>query len=816
MLRHAIRRLLRSPGYAIPVVASLALGVGANTAVFSELDHALRRPLPFAVADHLVVVGLVVSRGPAGSGVSGAPDWTIYPGDLDAWKARSRSLQSLAVYTPYSEVVAGHAQAEYVAGAMATASLPRVLGTHPARGRWFTPEETHARVVVLSHSLWQRQFGGDANVLGQALRIQGLPWTVIGVMPPDLSLPVGAEYWLPLPPGFPGGQVVGRLKPGVTREHVAAELQTLAPSVANNARYGVSERIVVTSLHDYLFGNAAPPLALLFGASALLLLITCANVASLALARALERRRELAVRMALGAGRVRLTATIVVENVLLALVGAAIGGIVAFWGVRVVTALAPEEIARLGPPRLDGLTVIFAVGAAVVSALLVSAAPVLSATDASVHRLLGHMGSPGALDRVRPTMRRALVAAQIALAMVLIAGAGLLLRSISRLTRPDHLGFSPQGVVIASVAGFGAEYQESRQEFVRALVARVRVVPGVQAVALGPPPLVAGKGEVGYREGFSMMFVYHDSLTPGAPSTMVWVKDVDPEYLQVFNIHLRDGRNFRTSDNATAPRVAILNASAARLFFHGREPIGRDLSVPALTRELVGSGPVIPGSSRFRTVPPPRVVGVVDDMLQRDLTLGANPEVLLPLAQHPGSILGASLAVRTSGDPAALIGAIRRAMREVDSNLAPTRLEPMQRVVDASLRPHAFLMRLLVAFALVGAALAIIGIYAVIAYLVTRRTAELGIRMALGAQRTDVVALIMREGAVVTASGVLAGTVAALGAARLLRAFLFEVSAHDTATFVLAPIGFALVALVAAFFPARRAAGIAPASALRE
>ncbi len=388
----------------------------------------------------------------------------------------------------------GRAQAEYLTGAFATASLLRVLRITPSLGRWFTDDDSNANVVVLSHSLWQRQFAGDVNVIGQTLRIRDQPWTVIGVMPEAVGFPTDAEYWTPLR-GF-GGQIIGRLNAGVTREQVAAEFLQLSPVAANLMRGGrYSVRYVVEPLHDRLFGPATPALRLIFVAAALLFLIACANVANLSLARALERRREFAVRTALGATRTALASTVGVENVILALGGALVGAVVSVWGVGVLVAVAPEEVSRLGTPTLDALTIAFAVVAALVAAVLVSLAPIILAAETQIQPLLGQAGQPGAHDRIKPTMRRLLVTTQIALAMVLITAAGLVIRSLGSLTRDARIGFSARGVVVGWLPYLPSYYRDEgeRTAFAENLAQRLRGLPGVRDVAFGPPPLVGGK-----------------------------------------------------------------------------------------------------------------------------------------------------------------------------------------------------------------------------------------------------------------------------------------------------------------------------------
>jgi putative ABC transport system permease protein len=797
IVAHAVRRLRRSPGYTVPVIVSLALGVGLNAAVFAVLDHAVRRPLPFPDDAKLITIGWVTTRGSGAA--EPAPTWETFPNDVTAWRSGSRTIESFALFAETEAAVMGSGPPEHVAGAWASGELLQVLKVQTARGRWFSSAETNASVVVLSHSLWQRQFGGDTNVIGKVLRVSGEPKTVIGVMPPGVGLPFDAEYWQPM--GEIGmGQAIARPRTGVSFAQVAAELQALSPRVANVQKYGSTVVIVVRTVRDHLFGTAGPPLKLLFGATLLLLLIACANVANLALTRTLERRRELAVRVALGAGRRSLAALVITENVVLAIVGAAFGVLLAWWGTRIVMAFGPEDILKIPGLGIGTMTVLFAAIVAGAAALAVSIAPVIAVNDMGVQPMLVQAGASTTRGASSPGFRRVLVAVQIATTLLLLTGSGLLIRSIGRLTRPDHLGFDPNGIVIASLSLLSPEYRGTgRGEILmREVLSRARALPGVRGVAIGPPPLVAGRRD-GVREGFNLLFSVRNPANPENTPT-VWVKHVDHGYADVYRVRLRAGRLFSASDDSAAPKVAILTASAVKVFFPDRDPLNQVLNQRALTRG---------------GVPAPVVVGVVDDILQRDLAMGAHPEVLLPAAQQPSASWAHTVSVRSTAPPEVIIGALRQILKSLDPTLPATRLQSMQSVVDASLRRHEFLVRLLGAFAALGLALSLIGLYAVVSYLVTQRTLEIGVRMALGAQRSDVLRLVLREGAVLIAVGLGVGVPAAIAFGKVLAGFLFEVKPTDAATLVTATLSLALVALVAAWVPARRASGIDPASTLR-
>jgi putative ABC transport system permease protein len=760
------------------------------------MEDVVRRPLPYPDESRIVALGQLWRRDTTLGAPEPTVNWMLYGGEYQAWLQGTRTLESTAVFGPDYGTIVGPAGAEFLKGGSSSPELLNVLRTQPIIGRWIARGEATERVVVLSHGLWQRQFAGDSNVLGKVLRRAGEPWTVIGVMPPDGGLPIGAEYWVPMPPILAGGELVARPRPGVPLSQVALELKALSPAAGR----GLVTEVVVMPLRERLFGSARGPVRLLMGAAAMLLLIACANIANLSLVRTLERQRELAVRMTLGGSKRSLAVLVLTENFLLAVFGAIVGLVLAVWATRVVVAIGPDEFTRGRSITIGLSSVLFGGGLAILAALVVSVAPVLTATDRGMQPLLSGAVTRTSRSHTTRRVRYALVATQLAVALLLVTGAGLLIRRVQRLTRPDRLGFSPDGVVIASVPLSGADYRVpgKRDRFIRELDQRVRSLPGVQHVGFGPPPLVGGRGE-GLSEGYNMIMMHFDTVDGRRRRTTVFVKHIDPGYLDAYGIRLRSGRALDAQDDQAAPRVALLSATAARLYFPDRDPVGQTLDFPLFRR--------IP-------VPPVRVVGVVDDVLQRDLTMEANPEIFFPIAQHALDNRP-TVAVRTSGPTAPLIAALRRVLRDIDPEAAASRLEPMQDVIDASLSRHAFLLLLLGIFAGLGLVLSAIGLYAVISYLVMQRTLEIGIRMALGAQRSDVLGLVLREGVLLTATGLLIGISAALALTRFLSSFLFEVQPRDITTFAAAPIALSIIAMIAAVVPARRAAAVDPAIAMR-
>jgi putative ABC transport system permease protein len=561
-------------------------------------------------------------------------------------------------------------------------------------------------------------------------------------------------------------------------------------------REGKNLDVVVLPLHDQLYGSAGLSLWLLLGAAALLLLITCANVTNLSLARALDRRREFAMRVSLGATRASVGSLLVIENLLLALAGAAGGLVLAWLGTDYLVTLAPPSIVIGEDIRVRGTQIVFAASLAVIACLIVSAAPVIDTTRISIG--LGQIGARTGRGRGTRRLRQTLVVVQLALTLLLVTGAGLLIRSVAQLTRSDHLGFSAEGVVVLNVEAIGDRYQDraARQTFSRDLMLRLRAIPGVQLVSSGPAPLVSGAGDEGYREGFN-------TLTSWGPpgheeqGRMIWVKNVDPEYRSVYAIPLMRGRWFNATDDSTAARVAMINNEAAHFMFGDVDPIGRQLPM-----------------QKFLGAPPPVVVGVVSDVLQRDLALTANPEIYLPVAQQP-AITFAMLSVKSAMPTKTLIAAIQRQLRATSPDLAASRLESMTDVVAASLARHTFVLRLLGLFAALGLALSVIGLYATVSYLVTQRTSEIGVRLALGAPRTRVFGMVVGEAGLIAVVGIAVGTPLTFAAARLLSSFLFEVKTTDVLAYSLSPLLLAAVALAAACAPARRASRVDPAVALR-
>ena len=796
VIRRAAHGLKRSPGFTAAVVASLALGVSANTAVFSLVRHALLRSLPYPDANALVAIGTSLQ-----DGVS----WETMDYNVSAWHGQSGTLAAISWVRDRGRAVVSSG-AERVRGARAAANLLEVLRVRPALGRWFTADEERQTepVVVLGHAVWRRHFAGDRGVVGRAtLLVDDRLLTVIGVLPPDVGYPAHAEFWYPNSDNL-GVEVVARVRPGASLADVRRELRALAPGSELGRKYGNPIDFVVMTLHERLYGVNGPILRLLLGTVVLLLLLACTNVANLSLVRTLERRRELAVCVALGASRRLLASQVLAENGLLALAGGATGALIALWATGLLVRVRPAELAGVGGAGVGVFGVFFAVGVSVLVAVAVSVAPTLAVTRGDLRSAIGQPGALGAGGAAAARTRAALVVAQLAIALLLLTASGLLIRSMARLTRIDT-GFNRRGLVLAQLQVGGKRYETSasRRSLVDDLVARVRAVPGVQSVAVGPPPLVGRRGP-SFTDGYDNIYSFRDSTAPGAPRRIIWVKYVDPAYLETFGIRVRAGRGIAAADDVGAPAVALVNAAAERLLFSDGATLGRRLyGMPKATAEHTSGGRPI------------TVVGVLPDVRQRDITIPAYAEIWLPLAQQEDPYRDVSVSARTHGDPDVLARAVRRIVATLDSELEPRRIATMDAVVRETLAPQRYVLAALGAFAALALVLAALGLYAVMTYLTATRTREIGVRMALGARPAQILSMILREGLRLAALGASIGLPVAFASSRVMARFLYEVDPRDAQAFLAAPIVLALAALIAAYVPAWRATQVDPLTALR-
>jgi predicted permease len=779
-LRYAVRSLVAQPGYSLAVVLTLGLGIGANSAMFAIVNAVVLRALPYPEPDLLVAPTLSFK----GRDTEVVDDRVFF-----AWVESARSA-SFAAYSRDEGVATLATGPEELHGMQVTAPYFGIMRVRPLIGRTFTADEDKPgvpRVIVLAERLWRREFGADAAINGRSIQIDGRSHTVIGVLPASFATPGHPEFWLPyrLTPPVDSStfyyMVVGRMRPGTSLETLRSELATIAGRV-DAARPAKDRGLtpVVMTLHDRLYGERRTPLLLLFGAVGVLLLIACANLANLALARSRSRQREFAVRAALGAGRGRLVRYLLSESLVLAVAGAALGLVLAGATLAYFTRLSPAAVGNVEDIRLDGTVLLFTLVTALVTAALFGLIPALVAGRADLHRLLSAGGPRAGEKRHQQFVRRALVVGQLSTALVLLTAAGLVARTFARVASIDP-GFRADGLVAATFRLPEPRYSdESVEPFFSAVLSRVRRVPGVDAAALVDVPPLAG---------VRMSVFKTDSGREGPRIDIVAVGD---DYFRTVGARIVEGRPIDASDRAGAPGVAVVNAALARQFFPGKSAIGQPLPV----RERV------------------KVVGVATDVLQRDLEITAKPLAYVPMAQE-GATTHFRVMARTSVSVEAFELALRQIVRSVDPVLPPPELRRMDEALAEQMAPRKFTFLLLALFASLAALLAVVGLYGVLAHVVADRTREIGIRAALGADRARVVRMIVKQGAALVAAGMACGLIAAGAMTRLVESLLYGVSPNDPSTFVGVTLGLVVVAMLATVVPAWRAAQVDPIIALR-
>ncbi len=793
-LRYAFRQLVKSPGFTAVAFVTLALGIGACTAIFSVVNSVLLRPLAYPESDRLVVI--------RETNLPQFPEFSVAPGQYFDWQKQATSFESLAAARGGSYNLTGRGDPVRVVAQRLTANYLATLRMHPALGRDFTPEEDAPgkdAVALLSHGFWLRQFGGQPEILNQTLQLNGRPVTVIGIMPKDFQPGSRTEIFTPTAfsaeeqqnHGYHYISVLGRLKPGVTLEQARSEMTLIADRLAKqypdtNKGWGVK----LTPLFESTVGSARPMLLSLLGAVGFLLLIACGNVASLLLARATTRAREIAIRTALGAGRGRIARQLLTESVLLAFLGSLLGVLVARWGMKALIALAPDTLPRAGEIGVDGRVLAFTCALALVTGIGFGLAPVFQALRVNLNATLKDGGRGAGAGGVRQRLRGALVVAEVAIAVVLLVGAGLLIRSFARLQDVDP-GFQPRGALAVGLSLPPAKYGAGPQQaaFAEQAVARLSALPGVRSVGAAHVLPFSGNDYV-----LSFSIAGRPAVDPAdEPSTNYYA--VTPDYFTAMGIPLLRGRFFTAHDAAGAPRVALINESMAKKFFPHEDPIGQRINVtngPETWREIVG---IVGDTKHYR--------------LDGDTTV----QTYEPFAQQPFNFL--TLVVSTSAPVPGLPAAIRAAIYSVDRDQPVGSVRPLTELLAGSIARQRFAMSLFAVFSGLALLLAAIGIYGVMAYSVSQRTGEIGIRMALGAQRGDVMRLIFLQGGRLVALGLGLGIVGALLLTRFLASLLFGISAHDPLTFAVIAGLLALVAALACWLPARRATRVDPIIALR-
>ncbi|HEX8137723.1 MAG TPA: ABC transporter permease [Pyrinomonadaceae bacterium] len=809
-VQYGFRMLLKRPGFTAVAVAALALGIGANTAIFSVVNAVLLRPLPYAEPERLVMVW----------GSAPQLGFDVLPptaAESVEWRERNQVFESLAALQSRTWNMTGAAGPEQIQGARVSASLFPALGVKPLLGRTFLPEEDReggAKVVVMGYGLWQRSFGADPGVVGRTVTLNNQGYTVVGVMPQGFRFPGGenmlsglqfspkTELWEPAgltaeelaARGTHNMAVVARLKRGVSVGQAQAEMTAIALQLGEQyPKYNKGLGVKVVSLHEQVTGDVRPALLLLLGTVGFVLLIACANVANLLLARAATRRKEMAIRTALGASRARVVRQLLTESVLLALAGGACGLLLALWGIDALGALIPDAIARgveIGP---EARVLSFTLLISLLTGLVFGLAPALQASRTDINESLKE-GSRGATSGARHNrFRSLLVVSEIALASVLLIGAGLLIRSFLRLQQVDP-GFDPRGVVamelvLPSIAPSRYTEPEQQAAFFRRALERVGALAGVEAAAVVSTLPLSGAFESTSFKVEGRPAPSSERESPQANYTLV-----SADYFRVMSIPLMKGRAFTERDTKEGPAVLLVNERLARRVWPGEEVVGKRLTV---------------GFEKT----PREIVGVVGDSKQTSLDAQTPLAVYLPYQQF--TYAGMTLVVRSKSDAATVADAVRREVQAIDPGLPVSNVRSMEQVLAVSVAERRFSMTLVVLFASVALLLAMVGIYGVMAYAVSERTHEIGIRVALGAQGRDILRLILGQGMTLTLSGIALGLGGAFLLTRLMSGLIYGVSARDPLTFAGVSLALALVAFAACYIPARRATKVDPMEALR-
>lgn len=794
-IRYGIRSLARHPGFTVIALLTLALGIGANTAIFSVVNAVLIRPLPFADPEGIVWLWDTIRPG--------APAPTSLPEFLD-WKEQNGSFEYMAAFQGGNMFLDAGDGTEEVPAGIVTPAMFSLFRVNPIIGRTFTDEETlpgRFRVAVLGHSLWQTRFGSDPNVLGRTIQLSGRAYTIIGVMSAGFSFPERAMLWRPLPidpTALDRGphylRVVGRLKAGVTRDQAQAEMSTLAARLSQQypektAGHGVK----LDSLTDVLVGDIGLSLFILLGAVGFVLLIACANVANLMLARIGGRQREIAVRTALGASRLRIVRQLLTESLMIAVAGGGAGLLLAIWAVSWLVSLGPETIPRVHEISVDARVAGFTLLVSAATGVLFGLAPALQISKPGLTDALKESGRTTAGLR-KNRLRSALVVSEVSLSLVLLVGAGLLIRSFAKLNQIDP-GFNADRVLTLGVSLLPNKYPTDEQvaTFYSQILERSATLPGViSAAAISDLPF-SGSNTSDYFtiEGRPPIAKESEPLTE--------YRVVTPRYFQSMGIPLLAGRDFSETDTKQSPNVVVINDEFVRRHFGLENPLGHRLKLQGQERD------------------PLLIVGVVGNVRHFGLDDQPTADAYVPFLQDPLSLNYRSMTIvaRTKSDPGAVAGSLRAELTSMDKSLPVYAVKPMTEYVGDSLARRRFNMVLLSAFGGVALVLAAVGIYGVISYSVIQRTHEMGIRMAIGAQRSDVLKLVVRQAMILALAGVVIGLLASWALTRLIKSLLFNVSVTDPLTFAVIAVLMILIALLACLIPARRATKVDPLVALR-
>jgi putative ABC transport system permease protein len=809
-IRHAVRLLVKNPLFALAGILTLALGIGATTAVFTLVNALLIRPLPYQDPARLVLLFEHFKAQHLDTIPVSAPEFIEY-------KTQLRSFDKLAAFNTATYNIAEGETPERVFGAVVSADLFPLVGVQPIRGRIFRPEECAAGrddVVVISERLWRRKFDRDPRVLGSKLMADGRAFTVVGIMPASFEFPLplfnitGAQFgeqadiWQPL--GFKDDEMkrrgsrnyglIGRLAPGVSSQQAQAELDTVVRAMrarfTDNYPQTDSFGATLYPLKEQVVGGMKPLLLILLGAVALVLLIACANLATMLLARATAREREMAIRVAVGASRGQLLRQALTESVVLAIAGAGAGVLFAFWAIDLVKTIGAQTIPRLSEVRIDSTVLVVTLAIAIGTGLIFGLVPGLASGKPDLTESLKEGGRGSTSGRRHNRLRNALVIAEVALALVLLTGAGLLLKSFVRLQNVNP-GFNPRNVLTAEISLPALRYpdQKSQVNFFIELERRLASLPGVAHAGL---TIILPMSGINSDSSFDIEGRMSDGAHPGPDEE---IRLVSSDYFRTLEMPLLKGRFFTGADVLDAPPVVVINHALAQRYWPNEEAIGKRIQLPTAKASVWAT-----------------IVGIVGDLHHRGLDQPVKPEFYAPLAQAPYPAV--ILAVRSPQDPKGLASAIRSAVQAIDPTLPIAHIRTLEQVIGDSVAPRRLSVVLLAVFAAVALVLAAVGIYGVMSFLVAQRTHELGVRMALGAQRWDVLRLVISHAGALIGAGTVVGLIIALLSTSLLRSVLYEVSALDMPTFLFVTLTLALVALIASYIPARRATRADPMIAL--
>jgi predicted permease len=794
-LRYALRMLMKKPGFSFIVVLILALGIGANTAIFSVVNAVLLRPLPYRNPERLVTV--------FETGSDGKRDVMSYP-NFEDYRAQNKVFEHLSAWAAQSVNLTGVERPDRVRGGFVSANFFQLLDVQPALGRTFASGEDKVgggeRVAVLNHELWQKRFGGDPNLIGKSLKLNGEPFTVVGIMPEHFKFPIDeVEIWLPyqyFPPFKPERAsydtfVIGRLKEGVSQQAAQAEMKGIAAQLMQaypEENRGRAPQL--TGLHELLVEDLRHVLLILLGAVGLILLITCANMANLTLARGTARQKEVAVRAALGASRSRLVRQLLTETILLGMMGGILGLLISLWGVDALMSLKPFGGLPGGQTvQADARVLSFAIALSALTGLIFGAVPALKLSKPDLIRTLKEGGRTTGEASGQKRLRGAFVISQVALAIVLLTGTGLLINSFYRVLSVNP-GFKPENLLTLEYRLPRNKYKEEAHQwnFHKEVVERVRQVPGVRsaAVVMGLP--LSGNG------GTTAFVLPERGAPPKGSESKTLINRAGPGYFETIGIQLIKGRAFTEEDKADAPPVVVVNQMMARQSWPNEDPVGKQIQLPEM--KITGT-----------------VVGVVADAKQYELEEKMMPQVYVAYSQSPH--IFATLVVRADVEPMSLAESVRRAIWSVDKDQPVWKVRTVEYLLEQNLGHRRFIMLLMTAFALLALSLTALGIYGVISYSVSQRTHEIGVRMALGAQAFDILKLVVGQGLVLTLIGLGLGLAGAFALTRLINSMLYGVTTTDPLTFIVVSVVLLCVALVASYIPARRAMKVDPMIALR-